>query len=75
MRAYGLTLTAMVMLVVSIGPAASRRHHDARGHQRTESKISNRAQAPTAPSAASDYLNHIVEGGMTQDQLDRIPGR
>ena len=77
MRAYGLALASIVVVALALGfgPAAAKHHHAARAHHRTEPKASEVVPAPAASSAASTYLNHVVEGGMTQDQLDRTPGR
>jgi hypothetical protein len=77
MRAYGLAFmaTALVALALGCGPAAAKHHHGARAQHRLEPKAVEQVPAPATPSAASTYLNHIVEGDMTQDQLDRTPGR
>jgi hypothetical protein len=40
-----------------------------------KSPVSQQAPRQVQPSPGDAYRNHIVEDGMTQDQLDRTPGR
>lgn len=79
MRTYlsALTISTAAMLLLGLAPAAAkhRHHHVAAAPYRQDPAPQAQPMAPVAPSTGSAYRNHIVEGGMTQDQLDRSPGR
>ncbi len=78
MRTHFLVLTAAsaLMLAGGFGPALAKHRHVAVAHHHRPAPVAIQQQAPPpSPSPGSDYRNHIVEDGMTQDQLDRATGR
>jgi hypothetical protein len=64
---------ATLIIFASLGSAAAKRHHRAASH--TQATPATSGPAVPAPSVGDLYRNHVVEDGMTQDQLDRSPGR
>jgi hypothetical protein len=78
MRTHFLVLTAStaLMLAGGFGPALAKHRHVALAHHHRPAPVAVQQPAPPPTfSPGSDYRNHIVEDGMTQDQLDRATGR